>query len=46
VGEDGFDEIGGWVNTTGPMWLHAALLRRCADSLDEASRTPDEDGDE
>ncbi len=37
----GYEEIGGHVNTSGPAWLHAALLRRVADHLEQA----DEDDD-
>lgn len=36
-------EVGGWVNTGDPLWLHAAMLRRCADALDDQAREPDED---
>lgn len=43
--EDGgaFHEVGGWVNTTGPTWLHAAMLRRAAESLDVSARDDDDD---
>lgn len=38
-------EVGGWVNTTGPLWLHAAMLRRAADRLDYSAQAPDGDDD-
>jgi hypothetical protein len=41
--DGGFHEVGGWVNTTGPLWLHAAMLRRAADALDVGARDDDED---
>ena len=43
LGDDGTHEVGGWVNTSEPLWLHAAMLRRCADSLDVSARDEDDD---
>lgn len=42
--DGGWHEIGGWVKTSGPLWLHAAMLRRAADALDaEVRDVEDED---
>lgn len=36
-------DIGGWASTHGPIWVHAALLRRAADSYDDATTAVDDD---
>lgn len=41
--EGGFHEIGGWSSTSGPEWLHAAMLRRAADARDASARTSGDD---
>lgn len=28
-------EVGGWASTSGPTWMHTALLRRAADAKDD-----------
>lgn len=45
-GDGAWHEVGGWASTSGPKWLHAAMLRRAADAQDEAARAvDDEDAD-
>lgn len=39
-------EVGGWAGTSGPKWLHAAMLRRAADAFDAAAVAVDDDEDE
>jgi hypothetical protein len=34
LGDGAWHEVGGWATTTGPKWLHAALLRRAAQAFD------------
>lgn len=42
--EDGaYHEVGGWSATSGPKWLHAAMLRRAADANDDAARAVDDE---
>lgn len=41
--DGGWHEIGGWVKSAGPLWLHAAMLRRAADALDADADEPDGD---
>jgi hypothetical protein len=44
---DAWDEYGGWAGTAGPKWMHAAMMRRAADSFDDAAvaeDAEDEDG--
>lgn len=41
--DGGWHEIGGWVKSPGPLWLHSAMLRRAADALDAENTTPDEE---
>jgi hypothetical protein len=36
-------EVRGWSSTAGPKWLHAALLQRAADALDDADVAVDGD---
>jgi hypothetical protein len=47
VGRDSRDgawhDVGGWSATPGPKWVHAALLRRAADALDDAAEAIDDD---
>jgi len=43
-GDGSWHEVGGWVNTSGPLWLHAAMLRRTADALDADARDVDTSG--
>jgi len=43
---EAWHEVGGWACTSGPKWLHAALIRRAADAFDEAARAVDDDDDE
>lgn len=38
LGDGGWHELGGWVKTTDPLWVHAAMLRRAADALDDDNR--------
>ena len=38
-----WNEIGGWVNTSGPLWVHAAMLRRTATRLDDGYDPPEDD---
>jgi hypothetical protein len=40
--DGGWHEVGGWVNTAGPLWLHAAMLKRCAEQMEQDSREDDE----
>lgn len=44
--EGSWHEVGGWVKTKGPLWLHAAMCRRAAEALEETERGPDYDGEE
>lgn len=44
--DDATHEVGGWVNTSDPLWLHAAMLRRAADALDKDARTDDDEPDD
>lgn len=44
-GDGAYHEVGGWASTSGPKWLHAAMLRRAADAQDAGARAVD-DGDE
>lgn len=45
--EDGaWHEVGGWAATSGPKWMHAAMLRRAADAQDDAARALDDDEDD
>lgn len=37
--------IGGWACTSGPKWLHVALLERSADAQREACFADDDEGD-
>jgi hypothetical protein len=42
--DDGaWHEVGGWACTSGPKWVHAAMLRRAADAQDDAARAVDDD---
>lgn len=42
--EDGcWHEIGGWVNTSGPLWVHAAMLERAAKRLEDGYDDPDDE---
>lgn len=40
---DAWDGISGWSSTAGPKWLHAAMLRRAADALEDADRAVDDE---
>lgn len=42
-GEDGWTEVSGWASTTGPKWIHAALLTRAADAVADAAQAVDDD---
>jgi len=46
AGGGAWHEVGGWASTAGPKWLHAALLRRAAESFDEAALAQDDEGDD
>lgn len=43
---DEWEEIGGWAATSGPKWMHAALLRRAADAQSEAVIAVDDESDD
>lgn len=43
LGDGGWHEVGGWSTTAGPKWLHAALMRRAAESFDDAAMTLDDE---
>lgn len=45
IEDGGWHEVGGWVKTAGPQWVHAALLRRAADALDDDARDVGADDD-
>lgn len=42
-GDGAYHEVGGWASTSGPQWLHAAMLRRAADAFDEDAYAADDD---
>jgi hypothetical protein len=44
-GGGSWHEVAGWASTAGPKWLHAALLRRAATSLDAAGVAIDDEPD-
>ena len=45
-GENGaWHEVGGWASTAGPKWLHAAMMRRAAQSFDDAALAQDNEED-
>lgn len=44
--EGGWHEIGGWVSTSGPKWMHAAMLRHAARAQDETYAQDDDEDDQ
>ena len=44
--EDGWHEVGGWASTAGPKWLHAAMMRRAAESFDAGALAQDHEEDD
>ena len=45
-GDGGWHEIGGYLTTPGPKWVHASLCRRAADAQDDDAREIDEEPEE
>ncbi|HWT24541.1 MAG TPA: hypothetical protein VN213_13630 [Solirubrobacteraceae bacterium] len=41
-----YHEVGGWSSTAGPKWMHAAMLRRAAQSFDDAAVAYDDPPDD
>lgn len=46
TGDGAWHEVGGWASTAGPKWLHAAMMRRAADSFDDAAMAKDSEEDQ
>lgn len=45
-GDGAWHEVGGWASTSGPQWLHAAMLRRAADAFDEEAYAQDNEAED
>lgn len=45
-GDDGWTEVSGWASTSGPKWIHAALLNRAADAQADAAHAVDDEPDD
>ena len=45
-GDGSWFGVRGWAATSGPKWLHAALLRRAARSFDDAVEARDNEPDD
>lgn len=44
--EESWHEVGGWAGTSGPKWMHAAMMRRAANSFDNAALAEDDEDED